>query len=134
MPGARHPRRVPAARRATDATGASRLRPLLRHQARQVDELCDLRDGGAVCDQVGAVLHPQHLLRRPAQRALHEDALDPVTVRGDQHLTYVTVLEDFEDIATVRVLSAAFMDYLHVGLFGGRWLIVNVLWQDRSAH
>jgi len=42
-----------------------------------------------------------------------------------------TVLDDFEDIATVRVLSSVYMDYLHVGRFGDRWLVVNVLWQRR---
>ncbi len=44
-----------------------------------------------------------------------------------------TVLDDFEDIATVRVLSSMFMDYLHVGRFGDQWLIVNDLWQDRPG-
>jgi len=44
-----------------------------------------------------------------------------------------TVLDVFGDIATVRVLSSVYMDYLHVGRFGARWLIVNVLWQRRPG-
>lgn len=42
-----------------------------------------------------------------------------------------SVLDVFENIATVRVLSSVYMDYLHVGRFGEDWLIVNVLWQRR---
>jgi len=45
----------------------------------------------------------------------------------------ISVLDSFGDIASVRVLSSAYMDYLHVGRFGERWLIVNVLWQPRQA-
>lgn len=43
----------------------------------------------------------------------------------------VRLLDVFGDIATVLVLSAAYMDYLHVGRFNDRWLVVNVLWQRR---
>jgi Putative lumazine-binding len=42
-----------------------------------------------------------------------------------------SVLDVFRDIATVRVFSSVYMDYLHVALFSDRWLIVNVLWQRR---
>jgi len=34
------------------------------------------------------VLHPEHPARRLAQGLLHEDALDPLAVRGDQHLAH----------------------------------------------
>lgn len=44
------------------------------------------------------------------------------------------ILDAFHDIATVRVLSSVYQDYLHVGLFGDRWLIVNVLWQRRPGR
>jgi Putative lumazine-binding len=31
------------------------------------------------------------------------------------------------------VVSAAFVDYLHLARFDQRWLIVNVLWEPRHA-
>jgi hypothetical protein len=45
-----------------------------------------------------------------------------------------TILDVFEDIATVRVLSSVYMDYLHVARFGDRWLLVNVLWKRRPGR
>lgn len=44
------------------------------------------------------------------------------------------ILDVFGDIATVRVLSSVYMDYLHVAKFGDRWLLVNVLWQRRPGR
>jgi hypothetical protein len=44
-----------------------------------------------------------------------------------------TILDAFGDIATVRVFSSAYMDYLHVARFGDRWQLVNVLWQRRPG-
>ncbi len=46
----------------------------------------------------------------------------------------VSILDAFDDIATVRVLSSAYMDYLHVARCGDRWLLVNVLWQRRPGR
>jgi hypothetical protein len=45
-----------------------------------------------------------------------------------------TVLDAFGDIATVRVFSSVYMDYLHVARFGERWQLVNVLWQRRPGR
>jgi len=39
----------------------------------------------------------------------------------------------FRHIASVRVLSSPFMDYLHVAKLGDRWSIVNVLWEVREG-
>lgn len=44
------------------------------------------------------------------------------------------ILDVFGGIATVRVLSSVYMDYLHVAKFGDRWLLVNVLWQRRPGR
>jgi hypothetical protein len=46
----------------------------------------------------------------------------------------VSVLDAYGDIATVSVLSAAYMDYLQVARFGDAWLILNVLWQPRIGR
>ena len=43
----------------------------------------------------------------------------------------LTVLDVFDGIATVKLLSAWYMDYLHLARFGDRWLIVNVLYAVR---
>jgi hypothetical protein len=45
----------------------------------------------------------------------------------------VTILDAVGDIASVRVASSAYIDYLHIARFGDRWLLVNVLWQPRPA-
>lgn len=46
----------------------------------------------------------------------------------------LSILDVFEDIATVRVFSSAYMDYLHVARFGDKWLLLNVLWQRRPGR
>jgi hypothetical protein len=46
---------------------------------------------------------------------------------------YEIVVDDvFDRIATVRVASIPFVDYLHVAKVGERWLIANVLWGPRQ--
>jgi Putative lumazine-binding len=40
----------------------------------------------------------------------------------------VIVLDAFRDIATVKVRSAPFVEYLHLARFDNRWLIVNALY------
>ena len=44
----------------------------------------------------------------------------------------VTVLDIGDNIASVRVLSDPFIDYLHLAKLDGRWSIVNVLYEDRD--
>ena len=41
----------------------------------------------------------------------------------------VTVFDAFRNIATAKVDSARYVDYLHIGRFEDRWRIVNVLWE-----
>ena len=93
-------------------------------------------------DRMATCLHPDLV-----KRAIDEDSdtgvytmscNDMVTAtasgRGKQlERPYdVSVLDSFGDIASVRVLSSAYMDYLQVGRVGDRWLIINVLWQRRQ--
>jgi hypothetical protein len=40
----------------------------------------------------------------------------------------ITVLDVYKTIATVRVESGSFIDFLHLGKTEGDWKIVNVLW------
>ena len=46
----------------------------------------------------------------------------------------ITIEDVFRHIASVRVLSSPYMDYLHVAKIGDRWSIVNVLWEVRDGH
>ncbi len=44
----------------------------------------------------------------------------------------VTVLDIADNIASVKVVSEPFVDYLHLAKLGSRWSIVNVLYEDRE--
>jgi hypothetical protein len=41
----------------------------------------------------------------------------------------VTILDAFENAASVKVVASDWVDYLHMAKFNGRWVIVNVLWE-----
>jgi hypothetical protein len=45
-----------------------------------------------------------------------------------------SILDAFGDVASVRVFSSVYMDYLHVARCGEEWRIVNVLWQRRPRR
>ena len=41
----------------------------------------------------------------------------------------VTILDVFENAASVKVVASDWIDYLHMAKFNGKWVIVNVLWE-----
>lgn len=41
----------------------------------------------------------------------------------------VTILDVFENAASVKVVANDWIDYLHVAKSNGQWVIVNVLWE-----
>jgi hypothetical protein len=43
----------------------------------------------------------------------------------------VTILGVYNDIAAVKVDSAEYIDYLHIGKVNGRWVIINALWAGK---
>ena len=43
----------------------------------------------------------------------------------------VKILDIFGNTASVRVDAATWIDYMHVAKWNGRWVIVNVLWENR---
>jgi Putative lumazine-binding len=47
----------------------------------------------------------------------------------DRQQKDVTILDVFGGAASVKVVAADWVDYLHVGKVNGRWVIVNVLWE-----
>lgn len=98
-------------------------------------------DGDA--DRMAGCMHPE-LAKRSVERdpeggyiveTLTRDVMVAATREGRgtrlARPYEVAILDGFRDIATVRVLSSAYMDYLHVARFGDQWLLLNVLWQSR---
>jgi hypothetical protein len=47
----------------------------------------------------------------------------------DQQQKDVTILDIFQNAASVKVVASGWVDYLHVAEWNGRWAIVNVLWE-----
>ena len=45
----------------------------------------------------------------------------------------VTILDVFENAASVKVVAADWIDYLHMAKSNGKWQIVNVLWELKPA-
>jgi hypothetical protein len=97
-------------------------------------------------DRLAGSLHPdvrKRSVKDPAAGTLELDEidvlpwLDRVRARGPQAYSRdvdVDVLGVYDHTATVAVLSEPFVDYLHLARFDGRWLIVNVLWQERPPE
>ena len=94
-------------------------------------------------DRLARSLHPdvrKRSVKDPAAGTLELEELDVLPwldrVREREPQPYsrdvnVEVLGVYDHTATVAVASEPFMDYLHLARFDGRWLIVNVLWQER---
>jgi len=47
----------------------------------------------------------------------------------DKQQKDVTILDVFENAASVKVIASDWVDYLHMAKFNGHWVIVNVLWE-----
>lgn len=47
----------------------------------------------------------------------------------DKQQKDVSILDLFENAATVKVIASDWVDYLHMAKWNGRWVIVNVLWE-----
>ncbi len=41
----------------------------------------------------------------------------------------VTILDVYENVASVKIVASDWIDYLHMAKFNGRGVIVNVLWE-----
>lgn len=50
------------------------------------------------------------------------------TTKERQHKD-VTILDVYENAASVKIMASDWIDYLHMAKFNGRWVIVNVLWE-----
>lgn len=43
----------------------------------------------------------------------------------------VTIRDIDNDLATVKVISAEYIDYLQMGKVNGEWVIINILWRHK---
>ena len=46
----------------------------------------------------------------------------------------ITILDVFQNAATVKIVASDWVDYLHMARFNGRWVIVNVLWELKQPN
>lgn len=45
----------------------------------------------------------------------------------------ITIFDIYEDEASAKAVFLGWVDYVHLARINGRWLIVNVLWQEKRA-
>lgn len=46
-----------------------------------------------------------------------------------ERLKEVTILDTYENAASVKIVASDWIDYLHLTRWNGEWKIVNVLWE-----
>ena len=47
----------------------------------------------------------------------------------DKQQKDVTILDVFENAASVKVVASGWVDYMQMAKWNGRWVIINVLWE-----
>ena len=45
----------------------------------------------------------------------------------------VFILDIFHNSASVKAIMSGWIDYMHMAKWNGRWVIVNVLWENKPA-
>lgn len=96
-------------------------------------------------DRRARVLHPNLAKRtvkthpktgRSTLELLSQTSLVEITRSGvgketpkEEQQKDVTILDVFGSAASVKVVAADWVDYLHMAKFNGEWVIVNVLWE-----
>lgn len=99
--------------------------------------------------RMSSALHPELVKRiRNADAARNAEWIDNQgasrlvfgTSRGGgretpeaNRLSDVVILDIFQNTASVRVDAGAWVDYMHMVKWGGRWVILNVLWEMRKT-
>jgi hypothetical protein len=53
---------------------------------------------------------------------------------ADRQQKDVTVLDVFGNAAVAKIVMADWIDYLQLGRVDGRWVIVNVLWEQKPGR
>ena len=95
-------------------------------------------------ERMERALHPElakRIVRTNAEGASRLDQMSAMTLvqftrRGggkntpkEKQQKDVTILDVFENAASVKVVASDWVDFLHMAKFNGRWVIVNVLWE-----
>lgn len=45
----------------------------------------------------------------------------------------ITILDVFQNMASVKLVASGWVDYMHLGKIDGQWKIVNVMWDQERA-
>jgi hypothetical protein len=56
------------------------------------------------------------------------------TTPETRRLKEVTILDVYENAASVKIVASDWIDYLHVARWNGSWRIVNVLWELKPQN
>ena len=95
-------------------------------------------------DRMRSALHPNLAKRTPVPGGGQRLELDPTTAgeMGDlaaagagtryERGHHIELCDIDGDLASVKVRSAPYIEYIHLARFGERWLIVDVLWRSRG--
>jgi signal transduction histidine kinase len=96
-------------------------------------------------DRMADCLHPDLVKRslefdpatgdRSLDRMTHRDMVEATAAGRGTELPRdytVTVFDAFRNVASARVDSARYVDYLHIGRCADRWRILDVLWEPRA--
>jgi hypothetical protein len=54
--------------------------------------------------------------------------------RGRTRTCEITILDLVDNVASVKVVSEPFIDYLHLARLEGRWTALNALYEDRQVE
>ena len=54
-------------------------------------------------------------------------------IPADRRKSEVKILDIYHGAASVRVTAATWVDYMQMAKFNGRWVIVNVLWENEPV-
>ena len=100
-------------------------------------------------ERIGRSLHPDLAKRalrwnergKPFLHHLSKERMLEITKEGGgsdipktkQHYE-ISILDRYEEIASVKVVAYEYIDYLHLVKQDGEWLIVNALWTDNRSH
>jgi hypothetical protein len=76
------------------------------------------QQGNSRLDQMGAMTLVQGTKRGGGKNTPKE-----------KQLKEVTILDVYENAASVKIVASEWIDYLHMAKFNGQWVIVNVLWE-----
>jgi len=80
------------------------------------------KDGDSRLEQIGAMTLVQRTRRGGGKNTPKE-----------KQQKDVTILDVFENAASVKIVASDWIDYLHLAKYDGRWIIVNVLWELKPA-